>query len=60
MDKSNPEHIKSLSKAAKDYVNEHMQVIKGYVECIFYNKDQHCKELVTESTPDYSFEITDF
>ena len=54
MDKSNPEHIKNLSKAANDFVIEHQEIVKGYAKCMI--EDINCKELITESTPDYSYE----
>jgi|APCry1669188879_1035177.scaffolds.fasta_scaffold16643_3 patatin-like phospholipase/acyl hydrolase len=55
MDKSNPVHIKSLSHAVDDYVVEHSKIIEGYVKCML--KDDLCDELITESTPNYSYEL---
>ena len=55
MDKSNPEHVKSLSKASADFVVEHKEILEEYVKCMML--DEHCKELITESTPNYSYEV---
>ena len=55
MDKSSAVHIKSLSHAADDYIVEHSKIIEGYVKCML--EDNLCDELVTESTPNYSYEL---
>jgi len=55
MDQSDPKHIGSLSKAANDFVVGHQKILKGYVECMIAEKG--CEELITESTPNYSYEI---
>ena len=55
MDKSSAVHIKSLSQAANDYVIEHKKIIAGYVKCVLW--DSKCEELITENTPNYSYEL---
>jgi predicted acylesterase/phospholipase RssA len=55
MDQSDDNHIKILSKASDKFVTEHHKILSQYTNCMIFNEE--CKELITESTPDYSYDL---
>lgn len=58
MDKSDANHIESLSQAAESFVKEVTPILKSYTECLM-GASGNCAELITEGTPDYSYEKLD-
>jgi len=56
LDKSDSEHIKSLSKISSNFVVWNKEIIKKYVECMILDED-YIGLIVIENTQDFSYEF---